>query len=542
MKSSPGRLIALLLVSAAPVAAQANTIPGLDIRLSNMRELAVMGRTGTYPAGLNGISFETTVCNEGTVDVPWFAPMNPNHPLISFLVASVRDDRIVQLSNRPYVKHGFFAVNGNGCSATCMRPGGTLGEYLGVGCSDTYATFNNGDSYYLGPPDEVDPWLGTWTRRCSLFDRGFPDVGSPANCDGRRSLTHDGGGRLGPVETRVQVSDADLILGGTLCYQANYLVEGMAESVRGNSLGSRTFRASWTGTRWNLVPTSGLFPGSVLSRWPDAFLRSSVEGDIDGRVYVAVKVTGPDEGFYHYEYALHNRDHATGIGTVRIPICFAARVRGFGFRDFDQDPSNDWVGVKTNAIEFSSATSPLLWNTITNLWFDSDAAPAEIDLALTAFGAGSARPSFAVNTLAPVGLYNVWLGPGCARDTPPTLFATGTPARAELGNATFALASAGNDPFQLNMLLHGASSGSRPLLGCTLWTGAGPAFLASIVTSDANGVATHAGPIPNDVSLEGRAFRFQAVGRVPGGGRLFTNFELSDGLLVRVGNQIAGCP
>jgi hypothetical protein len=546
MKCAPRWIVAtpaLVLVHASLSAAQANADPRIDVRLSNMRELAVFGRQGAFPNAINGIAIETTVCNEGTSEVPWMQPMSPDHPTIAFLIANVREGRILQISNRSYIKHGFFALNGSGCQTPCTPPtSGNIGEALGLGCSDTYSTINNGDSFYLGPPDELDPWLGTWTRRCSLFDRGFPDVGAPENCDGRRSLTHQAAAAQGPIATRVQVRDSELLAGGTLFFQAQYIVEGMPDAARNDSLGSRAFSASWTGSRWNLTPTTGLLAGSVLQRWPGATLASSTDGDRDGRVFVAAKVTGPIEGFYRYEYALHNRDHARGVGSVRIPLCLGARVRGVGFRDIDRDVANDWVSrVKKSEVEFTSSGRPLAWNTIYNFWFESDAAPGRSDLALLPFDARPDEIGFFVDSHAPTALYNVHLGPGCATGTPPTLYATGSPARAELGNATFALVSRGNQPFQPNFLLHGSKSGSRNYLGCTFWTGAGGADLVSMVTTDANGVATHPGPIPNDIVLEGRLFRFQAVGRDPAHGRLFSDFELSEGLLVRVGNAIPAC-
>jgi hypothetical protein len=546
MKLTPLWIFATLVLcaraSSALVTTQANAVPGIDVRLSAMRELAVWGRLGSFPDAVNGLAIETTVCNEGTLEVPWFEPMNPHHPMIAFLVASVRNGRIEQLSNRCYIKHGFFALNGRGCQTTCVPPI-DFGKYLGVGCSDTYATSNNADSYYLGPPDELDPWLGVWQRRCSHFDRGFPDVGAPDNCDGRRSLTRSDANMLGPVETRVQVSDQDLLAGGTLCFQAQYVVEGMPDAARDDALGSRTFGASFVGNTWDLVATGPLLPGTILQRWPDATVTSNTNGTQDGRVYAAVKVTGPVEGFYHYEYALHNRDNERGVGELSIPLCFGARVRGAGFRDIDREAANDWsVRVRKNEILFAHSGSPLAWNTIYNFWFESDAAPGQAQLGLLPFGASPDEIGFFVSGQAPTALYNVHLGPGCAQGTPPTLYATGTPARAELGNATFALASSGNQPFQPHFLFHGPKSGSRDFFGCTLWTGAGPAVLVSQVTSDANGVATHPGPIPNDVALEGKVFRFQAAVAHPGNGRLFADFDLSEGLLVRLGNAIPECP
>src|SRR6185503_10001222 len=134
-------------------------------------------------------------------------------------------------------------------------------------------------------------------------------------------------------------------------------------------------------------------------------------------------------------------------GALRIPICPEARVRNLGFSDIDQDAGNEWTAaVVGNEIVFSGASNPLEWNTIFNFWFDCDAAPLAGALALDQAAPGAGLASVPVTSSAPLGLFNVYLGAGCAFGTPPTLHAVGTPARATLGNATFALRSTGNAP------------------------------------------------------------------------------------------------
>lgn len=522
-------------------AAQSNAVAEIDVKLHSMHELLVFSRMGTFPDGLNGLAMETTVCNEGTVIVPWFQPMNPRHPKIAFLMASVRDDRIVQISNRSYVKHGFFAANARGCGP-CTNPPGDPGDYLGIGCTDTYATANNGDTFYLGPPDEIDPWLGTWRRQCSLFDRGFPDVASPNNCDNSRSLTRQQASALGMV-SRVMVRDEDLALGGTLCFQSQYVVEGLPDVHRDNSLGSRTFTASWTGLRWAVSPNTPLLPGTVLKRWPGATITSGTNGDDDGRVYVATKVTGPVEGFYRYEYALHNVDNGRGVGELDIPICARARVRNAGFRDIDQEAANDWnITRRDGELVFEQRANPLYWNAIYNFWFESDAAPAEGALALHEAKDGPGLPEFAVTAQVPAILHTLASGPGCAFDTPPTLYPVGDPAIGYLGNATFGIGSSGNDPFQQNYLFFSFQDRARPFGRCNLWIAPDSAGLVSMVLSDAAGVAIHPLPIPPRLELEGKAFNMQAVGRLVGRGPLLGRLEVSDALILRLGTAIPDCP
>jgi hypothetical protein len=186
----------------------------------------------------------------------------------------------------------------------------------------------------------------------------------------------------------------------------------------------------------------------------------------------------------------------------------------------------------------------LEWNTLTNVWFESDAAPADAALVLAAATPGAGAPEFLLASRAPLALYNVHLGPGCALDVPPTLYALGDPPRAALGNASFALGSSGNAPLQPSLLYLGTQPGSRSIGGCTLWLGATPGRqrLVSLALSDAQGLALHPAPVPDDPTLEGQLFRLQALARDPGRGVISGDFELSEGLLVRLGNALAGCP
>ena len=262
-------------------------------------------------------------------------------------------------------------------------------------------------------------------------------------------------------------------------------------------------------------------------------------------MYVGLVVSGPVDGFYRYEYTLHNRDNVRGIGALRIPLCPGARVRAAGFRDIDANALNDWSATfSAGELVFASLGAHQPWNTLYNYWFESDAAPGDSALVLDEGLPGPGAASFLVSAQAPVALYNRFTGAGCALDTPPTLFATGTPARAELGNATFGVASNGNVPGQVHWLYMTVQPGSSVVQGCPVWLGASLSGvrLASQVVSDASGRAAHPGAIPADPALEGVRFRLQGVGRDPGQGTLYTHLELSDGLEVLVGNTTPGCP
>src|SRR5262245_11212086 len=95
---------ALALAFAAGLShAQSNLIPGTDVSLGKMDTISALGRTGTFPDGLNGVALATTSCNKGTVKVPWEAAMLEDHPFISFLVARESNGRLQQISDWSYV-------------------------------------------------------------------------------------------------------------------------------------------------------------------------------------------------------------------------------------------------------------------------------------------------------------------------------------------------------------------------------------------------------------------------------------------------------
>jgi hypothetical protein len=543
-------LAALLL--ALPVAAQSNVIPGTDVALGDLGQgddFKTWGRQGTYPNGFSGVSLSSTSCNKGSIKVPWKAAgsgtMEEDHPFLAFLLAREKDGRFEQISDRSFVKHAFFAQSNSYCDP--CQGGSPLGVFLGIGCSDTYTADNNGMQYWLAPAGEIDPWLGEWEATCSYFDQGVPSVGPPGDCNGQRSLNNAFG--FTDTQARVQVRDQDLIDptgNADFWYQCQYVVRGEPEANRTNNLGSKRFTASWSGNAWTLdTAADPLLAGTILGRWSGATVTSATNGTDDGRVYVAVKVTGPVQGFYRYEYALHNRDNLRGVDALRIPTCADARVVNAGFRDVDQDPVNDWSFTRNpTEIVFDTPGNPLAWNTIYNFWFDSDAAPETMGLTLDAFAAGAGASSFVVSSTAPTGLYNVHLGPGCSTTaTPPSIWAIGTPPQATIDNSSFGFGSAGNDPRALTLWVIDLTDGPLNLGGgCTYYGGALVAFVLAFNAADAGGVSTVVLDVPNDPTLEGATIVAQQFSFRAAGGPISGLFDMSDGLRVRIGNLVGGCP
>ncbi len=366
-------LLSLGVSFASLLSAQSNTVPGLNGRLEILDDITYWGRSpAAHPGGLVGLSMRNTMCNPGTVSIPWFAQMLENHPKFGFLITRLSGDRMVQISDRSYCKHAFTSASTSGACGPCNGIGGNM---MGVTCSDTYSAGNNGSRGNLGPADEINPWLGTWPHTGSFFDQGFPNVGAPGNNDGQQSPINI----FDPVTNRVTIKETDLLVAGaSYFYGIELLHEGEAVANRADNIKSRGFQPTWNGSTWTVANTAvGEAFGSILQHWPGAHVNSGGNGNDDGRFYVACKTTSLGFGNYHYEYAIHNVDNHRGGASLRVPLAPGATVTNAGFRDIDNNPLNDWTfSQSATEIAFTAVgTNAANWNTIYNCWFDCSIAP-----------------------------------------------------------------------------------------------------------------------------------------------------------------------
>ena len=131
--------ISAALLLAASGVAQSNVVAGLDGALIDIGNLTYWGRRGPTNNGEVGMSFRNEMCNPGSVDIPWFAAMQPNHPWFGFIIARVHNDKIEQINEWSFCKHAWLSLNYtvNGCGAPCNTS--TSGSLMGVGCGDAPA-------------------------------------------------------------------------------------------------------------------------------------------------------------------------------------------------------------------------------------------------------------------------------------------------------------------------------------------------------------------------------------------------------------------
>jgi hypothetical protein len=518
---------------------QSNTVNGLNGKLSDIGDARYWGRAGAaFPGGQIGFSVRNTMCNPGTVPIPWFAAMAEDHPKFGFIVARLSGGRLVQISDRSFCKHAFTSLNSNsGACLPCSSPGAP-GTTMVPGCSDVYANSNNGDRNWLGPADEIDPWLGTWNHIGSYFDRGDPDVGTPGNTDGVRSLSSTQIAAFNAVKNRVTINETDLqgIPGATYFYQIHLLHAGEAVANRSDNLMSKGVSFSWTGTTWTTADVGVATQGSILSRWAGATLSTPTGNGVDdGRFQVAVQVTGPTNGLWHYEYAVHNIDNSRGAAAFHVPICSSARALNIGFRDIDSNALDQWSAtVSGGEIMWNApASNPLNWNEIFNFWFDSDAAPSSGNVTFDEARIGPGALSVSVATQVPAAVPNVYLGDGCGSPAV-TLGANGV---ASIPNPGFALTL--NTSPNTGVLLFASFGTANAAIapGCTQWIDSSSLTTVGFVLTDPTGNVSV--PLAIPPGLPPITIDFQAASIVASG-PVLGSFNLSNGLAVRVGTPT--CP
>lgn len=534
----PALLLAVLL---PPLFAQQNAAPGTDINLYDVGSSTIYGRRGpAYPGGEVGIGFGHSFCNAGTVHVPWATSpttsglMTDVHFKIAYLLARESNGRMVQVSTRDsYVKHSRVTYNlGSSNCGTCQS--GPTSTFR-IGCYDAYSTGFNGNRFNLGPSNEINPWLGSWDPVGSYFDRGDPEVAGAAASDGTQSLTNAQVSAFDAVKNRVTVSESELSQPGMFYGQVHQVCEGEPVANRGNNLLSDRLTFTWSGTAWSTSNVGSPVAGSVLTRWAGATSNLGGNGVEDGRFLVAVKVTGPVAGMWHYEYAVHNIDNHRGGASLRIPVCPTARVTNFGFKDVDNDPLNGWTMNRSGGevAILAAANNPLDWNCIYNVWFDSDAAPVAGIVSIDQARLGAGALTVDVAAQVPSLLGTEYLGDGCGTPVP-AAFANGLPTSP---NPTYAIQFQVS-PGALVVAAFGLGGANVPLgAGCTFFLDEPQIVFFALAVADGFGAAQHdlplaAGMSPIDFFCQG----FELVASGP----FLGSFAASNGLKIRVGG--ATCP
>ena len=353
--------------------------------------------------GQVGLGVSTTACNAGNVPVDFFSFPSTDHPIIPHNLyrmsgGSGNDDRFEQIG-QSWVKHTFGADQFDVCFV--CQPGGNF-THLGVGCSDTYASFQNAAQGDLGSRALVNPFTGVFQ--------------STAN-------DHSGHSHTG-TSHRILVEGSDLNTsmnpGATYYVEVQYISPheyvwcqahpGECNMYNNASYHQFTVNGTTSFTFNEVGPAVRM--AAAVTAWPGATIHPiEPEPGVDGRAFIAYKVTGPVAGLYHYEYAIYNENLDRAIQSFGIPLGCAITLSNLGFHaplnhpGFPNDGTQGGAGFSnaawtsnqtTDALSWNSETfaqnqnaNAIRWGTLYNFRFDSDHPPVATNATIGFFKTGT---------------------------------------------------------------------------------------------------------------------------------------------------------
>jgi hypothetical protein len=282
------------------------TVPGPDVIVGELIGLE-QSDSGAVN-GQVGLALGTDACNKGTENVDWLAEPDNRHPFIPqnfYRMSGGADntERFEQIG-QSWGKHAFAAASSNTCGFGCNGVGG---DHLGSGCSDAYGAGLNGSQFGIGSRAWVNPFTGN-------FPSGFA-------ADDHTGHNHD------VTSHRILVETNDLIPaqnpGATYFAEAQYVVEHEytwcqthpGECNMYNNVSYQQQSVSGGPTNFGFSPIGATVREQpAIMAWTGATVQR-VEPDPgnDGIFWVGYKVTGPNDGVWHYEYAIYNQNLDRGI-------------------------------------------------------------------------------------------------------------------------------------------------------------------------------------------------------------------------------------
>jgi hypothetical protein len=285
------------------------TVPGPDVIVGELLDF-VQYESGEVN-GFVGLALGTDACNKGTENVAWIALPSNNHPFIPqnlYRMSGGADntERFEQLG-QSWGKHAFAAASSNTCGFGCNGIGG---DHLGSGCSDAYGAGLNGWQDGIGSRAWVNP-----------FNGNFPAGDPPGGSNDHTGHIHD----VTSHRMLVAVDDLNTSLnpGATYFAEANYIVpdEGIwcqshpTECNMYNNASYKQFTVVGVNQPFTFNPVGNTVREQpAIMAWTGATV-TQYEPDPgnDGIFFVGYKVTGPNNGVWHYEYAIYNQNLDRGI-------------------------------------------------------------------------------------------------------------------------------------------------------------------------------------------------------------------------------------
>ncbi len=381
---------------------------GPDLIAGDLPVMQQPGRVGSVV----GLSVSSDVCNKGNAPVNWTNLPNVNHPVQTHNLYRLKNDRFEHIG-QSWVFHQFNALQANlcgfGCSANCCIDPCPAGSVLCGGCSSSTSIATAGSATFLGSRAWIQPFTGAL----------------PSNANDHTGHTHDG------ISHRIQVDDADLAQNMNQNNTAQYFAEvqyvsqheylannGVANNQFNNASYRRFMVAGNAGGAYVFAAAAATVTEQpALNAWSGATIVAiEPSPGVDGRAYLAYKVTNLGGGQWHYEYALYNMNVDRSFRTFEVPLGnltptslgFHAPMNHAGFANdgtggagYSNVPWTFAAGARsTETFAANPNANAVRWGTLYNFRFDANVAPRMGNITLGLFKPGTPE-SVVVAALVP---------------------------------------------------------------------------------------------------------------------------------------------
>jgi hypothetical protein len=373
-----------------------NLVAGPDVIVGDVEDVEQFDA----PVGTQvGLIIGTDSCNNGDQPVDWFGLPSNDHPVVPQnlyrMSGGANNDELFEQIGQSWMKHTFLALEESICG-TCNITGCETGTHLCPGCSDPYVSSLNGDQNSLGSRAWINPFTGY-----------FPS-GDTAN--DHSGHVHNG------VSHRILVETSDVMPAGNpgatyfgeaayiSPYEYTWCQSHPGECNMFNNFSYRQFSVSGGPEFFTFTPvTSTVQMQPAIQAWAATGATvNQIEPDPgnDGIFFVGYKVTNPNPGLWHYEYAIFNMNLDRAIQSFQV---FFPRdppsLTNVGFHAPPQHPgwaqdgtlgdagysstpwSNDYqfgntsITWNTETFAQNQNANAIRWGTLYNFRFDSDARP-----------------------------------------------------------------------------------------------------------------------------------------------------------------------
>jgi hypothetical protein len=390
--------------------ARPDLVPGPDVIVGDIQDVDQQGSNATQV----GLAIGTDSCNNGEEPIDWFELPDTDHPFIPqnlYRMSGGADntERLEQIG-QSWGKHAFFALEESLCG-TCDTSGCETGSHLCPGCSDPYVSGLNGDQDQIGSRAWVNPFTGSF----------------PSTANDHSGHNHDG------VSHRILVNMTDLDTqqnpGATYFGEAAYITpheytwcqSHPGECNMFNNFSYRQFSVSGGPTffTFSAVGSTVRMQPSIEAWAATGATVQQLEPDPgnDGLFFVGYKITGPNAGLWHYEYAIFNMNLDRAIQSFEVVFPgFPPNLSNVGFHAPPQHPgwahdgtvgdagysSTPWTFTVNGPPPFANSAvwncetfaqnpnaNAIRWGTLYNFRFDSSSAPATSTANIAFFKTGS---------------------------------------------------------------------------------------------------------------------------------------------------------